>query len=539
MKKGTVFSLTAVTLAMVLLAALLSGCNDPRRRGPGGVQHNPENLNLTGLPIVKEKEIFSILADDPGNPLKTMFPIFEEETNVQLKLFVYSSHVAVERRNILLASGDYPDVISGWLLGNDHIVKLAADGIIIPLEDLIDQYTVNIKEVLDLPGVRAAMTLPDGHIYSVPFVLEEPLALFNPWINVKWLDQLGLPMPQTTEEFKNTLIAFRDRIPPLNGQKIIPFSWRPGQLYLGILAGWFGLNANENLAVIDGQLEITVTRPEYREYLKYLTDLYANGLMDPELFTQDYPTWVAKGKQGLYGVAYCFWPDDFAPMISNDTTVNQWGYEALPVLRAPGVTKPVYRRKNWGLTLFQSQFVITDRATNPITIIRWLDYVYGVEKSLETKYGPLGIRFEKLSDGTYREIDTSSWPDEQKEKYSENNNYIQSLPKYIRPDVKLLPPEGMEPNYEIKKIADALYEPYLETEVIPYVWMDSKTSQRIAALTQPIDYYRNRKVAEWVSGQADIDAEWDAYVAHLERLGIQELLRINRELISGRELVRQ
>jgi putative aldouronate transport system substrate-binding protein len=531
MKKKTAF-FRAIALAAVLTAVFLSGCNS-RNRGGGGVQRNPENLNLTGLPIVKEKETFSILADDSKDLEKTLLPIFEEETNVHLKLFVYPTSVAGERKNILLASGDYPDTIGGWLLGTNEIVKLAADGVLIPLEDLIDNYTVNIKEVLELPNVRRDMTLPDGHIYSVPYLIEEPLVTFNPWINVKWLKQLNLPMPQTTEEFKNTLIAFRDGIPPINGQKIIPFSWDPNQVpSLGILAGWFGLNASGTFAVIDGQVEITVNRPEYRAYLKYLADLYANGLLDHEIFTQDRSTWVAKGRLGLYGAVHCYWPDDFASRITDDLTVNQWDYEALPMLRAPGVEKPVYNRKNWGLSLFQSQFAITDRATNPITIIRWLDYVYGVEKSLETRYGPLGVKFEKLDDGLYREFDTSSWSEEKKEKY--DNNWIHSLPVYLRQGYRktVLPPEGRALEYDIKEFSDAVYEPYLEAEVIPPFWLDLQTSRQIAEISQPIDYYRNQKIAQWISGQADIDAEWDAYVAQLERLKIQELLRINRGLMK-------
>jgi putative aldouronate transport system substrate-binding protein len=525
--KQRLYVLTAALVTAIVFALSLGACAKSQTRG--GVQQNMENLNVTGLPIVKEKESFTMLIDD-DNPEKRLYDRFEAETNVHVNLMVYPHHVAAERKGILIASGDYPDVIAGWIVGSDDILSLAEEGVLVPLEDLIDQYTVNIKEVLDMPGIRERMTLPDGHIYSPPYVIEEPLATFHPWINSKWLKQLGLEMPTTTEEFKNVLIAFRDRIPPVNGQKIIPFSWDPYQLNIGILAGWFGVVAQNFFAIIDGQLEITINRPEFREYLKYLADLYANGLMDPELFTQDKPAWKAKGMQGLYGAAYCYWPDDFAPKVTQDITVNQWDYEPLPVLRGPGVAKPVYKRNCFGTTLFGAQMMITDKATNPITILRWLDYVYEEEKSLETLYGPIGYRFEKLPDGSYREIDTTSWSEAEMEQFKATKaSWTGSLPVYRRPGHKVLPPEGQKPPYDIKAVSDALYEPYLEPEIVSSRWLDRKTSQEMAVISQPIGMLYRQKVAEWVSGQTSIDAEWDDYVAQLEKLGIQKLLQLNRE----------
>jgi putative aldouronate transport system substrate-binding protein len=517
--------------AVLVIGLAFGACSDAQKKSRGS-QQNVDNLNPAGLPIVKQKESFTILVDDSFSPEKTMSEIFERETNVHVNYMVYPTHVAAERKNILIASGDYPDVIAGWLVGANDVITLAAEEAILPLEDLIDTYTVNIKEVLDMPGIRKRMTLPDGHIYSPPYVIEEPMVTFHPWINVKWLKQLGLSMPATTEEFKQVLVAFRDNIPPVRGQKIIPFSWDPNQLNLGVLANWFGLDAHDFFTLINGQIEITINRPEFKEFLIYFSGLYREGLLDPELFTQDKTSWTAKGKQGLYGGAYCYWPDDFAQRITEDITVNQWDYEALPPLRAPGLEKPQFRRSTFGATLFRTQFIITDNAVNPITIIKWLDYVYGEQQSLETKYGPLGLKFEKLPDGRYREIDISSWTEEQKEKYDSNNNFIGSLPKYMRPGNKVLPPEGKIPEYDIKVDSDALYEPYLLQENIPDFWLDRKTAQDLAVIAQPIGYYYRQKIAEWISGQADINAEWDAYAAELDRLGIQNLLKINRELLE-------
>jgi putative aldouronate transport system substrate-binding protein len=340
-------------------------------------------------------------------------------------------------------------------------------------------------------------------------------------------------MPTTTEEFKNTLIAFRDRIPPINGQKIIPFSASPynfsqSPMKIGTLAGWFGVNASDIFAMIDGKLEITVDKPEYREFLKYFADLHANGLIDPELFSQDETTWKSKGKLGLYGVSYAYAPGDFSPNLIEDTTVNRWAFEALPVLRAPGVEKPVYNRGSYGFTIFRTQAVITDNAKNPLTIIRWFDYLYDPVASFESYWGHIGIRFEQLADGTFRETQNGRDPEVMD---SVEPTFFWAMPRFIRPGTEVLPPEGQLPNYDGDKIRDNLYEPYLD-EMIPQAWPDRRASQQIQQLTQAIRYYHDQKVAAWISGQADIDAEWDSYLANLKQLGIDELLSLRRGLIG-------
>ncbi len=40
---------------------------------------------------------------------------------------------------------------------------------LIPLEDLIDQYAPNLKKVMEkYPNIKSSITAPDGHIYALP-----------------------------------------------------------------------------------------------------------------------------------------------------------------------------------------------------------------------------------------------------------------------------------------------------------------------------------------------------------------------------------
>jgi len=533
------FGVGCAAAIAILAAAVTPGC---QKKSESGASRNSDlsNFNATGLPIVKEKESFTILVDENRKveDKKVLLDKFESETNVHLDplLFPYAS--AVERKNILISSGDYPDVIGGWILNDNDIMTMGVkEGVFIPLEELFEKYAPNIMEALNEKGVREAMTLPDGHIYSPPYPIAEPTVTFNPWINEAWLKQVGLPMPETTEDLKNVLIAFRDNISTRDGQRIIPFSGDPVNMNLGQFAGWWGQPAaigNRNgggLAIINGELEITINRNEFKEMIKYSADLYKERLIDPELFTQDQATWKAKGRLGLYGVCVAYGPGDFENALNADVTKPRYNSVTLPVLHAPGVTKPVYRRNGFGMTIFRTQLVITDKAKNPETIVRWIDYIYDPVHSAECQWGLEGVSIEKGPDGEIHEIDRTGWSQEKEDEWTYGIFWFASLPKYLRGG-NLLPPIGRAPEYKYNDVTDAMYEPFLEPEPAPQLWIAAADGQRAADLTTAIENYVKQKMAEWVSGQASVDAEWDAYVAQLDKLGIQELLAIKRKAMK-------
>jgi putative aldouronate transport system substrate-binding protein len=515
---------------------------------------DPNNFNAVGTwPAVKQKSAFTMLIDVDGSKISNANDMvtvqdFEQKTNIQAQISNFPYATATERKNIMIATDDYPDVLAGWIVTGNEVMTWANEGLIIPLEKLIDQYTVNIKAALNLPGVRQSMTLPDGHIYSPPYPIGEPLVTYNPWINRVWLQQLGLKTPTTTEELKQVLIAFRDRIPAVNGQKIIPFTAEPDNFSVGDITGWFGVNAARRganaggFAIINGQIQSTIIKDEYKNAIKYFADLYKEGLVDPELFTQEKAMYTAKSNLKLYGVMFDYGPVAWLPqerpagwvqgMIDSD-------YDPLPVLKGPGVTKPVWRRNGYGVTLFRNQFVITDKAKNPITILRWLDYIYSEQASPETDRGPIGTRFEKIGERTYREIDkkvgVNGWTQEMDDKSAWGNVFPAPMPKFHRnnpslPDnlrTVILPPVGLDPGYDYHAIKDKLYEPYLD-ERIPDLWLSPDVARRVTDIQTAINNYVDQKEAEWVSGQANVDAEWSAYLTQLDRLGLQELLTIKR-----------
>ncbi len=503
------------------------------------------NMYLEGLPIVKEKETFTIFCDESiAEPQKIIYEMLEEETNIHVEVIGLPYEAAKEKLNILLNSGEYPDVIGGWILGDrDILVNGMQEGVFLQLDQMIAEYAPKIEEVLDLKGVRDTMTAPDGHIYTIPYVAAEPLTTFRPWINVEWLEKLGLEMPTTTEEFTEVLRRFKTDDPNGNGiQDEIPFSIDPDNKHIGLMAGYFGVdvtawNQPRYYTLIDGKPVFSGQTEAFKEFMKWFAELSKEGLVDPELFTQDKGAWKAKGNKDLYGCAIAYNSGEFAVKDESpgvDKSKRRTAYDALPVLKSDYTDKPVFHRVSYesgktkrngkpegGVTTFRTQAVITNKAKNPAMILRYYDNLFQPDNGAQATWGPIGIMIEKIGEGEYQYIDKETIPKDVQDKYAWQNMYNQSMPKYVQGSEQPLPAAGVAEEYEENDALIEEYQPYLN-ELFPKLWYSEEDMKRASIIETDIRTYMEKTIAEWATGQKDIDAEWENHLKALNDLGLQE-----------------
>ncbi len=553
MKRKFIKKISIFLSTLIMTQALLTGCSS----GKGSSAQFDENgkpilevdkngkvnglMNAEGLPLVDEKDTYSFsLFVDNSTPLEGQFvwQMLEDQTNVKVDVKQYAYEIAKEKYGLALSSGDYTDVIGGWCLSSTDILTYGVDmRVFIPLEGYFEEFAPNIMELLEMPGVRETMTAPDGHIYAIPYVLDAPKVDFSPFINQKWLDNLGLKMPTNTEELREVLRAFKAQDANGNGNHNdeIPFSSDPNNRKLGYLAGWFGLPvAADGFTMIDGKLEFGANREEYKKMIEYMAGLNAEGLLDPELFTQDLATWKGKGNQDLYGVSIAYGSGDFKQI-----PVGQLpDFKPLPVLSSPDTNEPKWLADSLGVKTLKNQVVITDKAKNPEIIVRWWDNFYEEDNSFQALNGPFGVTSEKLGENHYKVYDRTKLSKEDDEKYSWANMFCQSLPKNTL-EQNITVEHETPPTFDEKKDVDALYEPYFvgndgngNYDVLPSYWVEPEFSSKLSEYSVSITDYINQKTAAWISGQADVNKEWDEYCAQLDKLGLQDYIKIRQEAIG-------
>ena len=544
MKRNLIKKMSIFISTLLITQILLTSCNSNNKTTTNINKNENTKLEVDkdgkvnglmyneGLPIVdKDTYTFSLFVDN-WTPMDNQFVwnMLEEQTNVKVNIQQQPYEIATEKYGLALSSGDYADVIGGWIIPPNDILKYGVDmGVFIPLEKYFEQYAPNIMEILEIPGVRETMTAPDGHIYSIPYIEKAPKVAFNPFINQKWLDNLGLKMPTTTEELREILRAFKTQDANGNGNPNdeIPFTVVPTQKILGRMTGWFGLSLDDNgFTMIDGKLEFGFNREEYKQFIEYMSSLNAEDLLDPEFFTQDKATWKAKGERDLYGVSTAYWSDDFKKIPLGKVP----DFKPLPVLSSPNCDKPVWLADSKGVQILKSQVVITDKAKNPEIIVRWWDNLFEPDNSYQSKNGPFGKTCEKLGENHYKLYDRSKLSAEDSEKYSFDNIFCQSLPKYIPLDV--VEEYETPPLYNEKENTDKVYQPYLLEDVVQDFWVPQEKSAKLSEYQKSINDYVNQKTAAWISGQADINKEWNEYCTQLEKLGLQEYIQIRKEAIG-------
>ena len=213
----------------------------------------------------------------------------------------------------------------------------------------------NLQRVFEqYPEYRTMWTAPDGHIYSFPWIeqlgagKEAIQAIGNiPYINKKWLDYLKLDVPTTTEELEQVLIAFRDNADKLEQEfdiegGVIPMSFiiNNGDQDPAILINGFGEGygaTGDHFAVKDdGTVIYTTVQEGYKEGIQWLHQLVEEKLVDPEAFTQEWSTYVAKGKNHRYGLCFTW---DIANIDNNED------YVMLPALAGPDGLVNIIRQK--------------------------------------------------------------------------------------------------------------------------------------------------------------------------------------------------
>jgi len=500
------------------------------------------------LPITEETYTFTMMIDATKTYDGEFFfyDILEEQTNVHVDLNLVPYEIGLEKLGIMFTTGEYPDVIAGWLLGQSDIINEGMNnGIFIPLEEYFEDCP-NITEVLNIGGVRESMTLPDGHIYTIPYVVGEPEATFKPYINQVWLENLGLEMPTTTEELKEVLIAFRDLDANGNGDPTdeIPFSGDPNNLKLAQFAGWFGIDAFNGgsfpyFTMTDGKLQFAANTDAYREFLEYFADLWAEGLLDPELFTQDSSMAKAKAHDDIVGVFLGYGPGDWCDDFNEDTDadkIEKYGpnyFTYLPVIA--GCENPVWHRNSYGVTLFRTQLALTNNCDEEKAsiICRWVDNLFTNDNSRQSCNGVFGVMIEKVSEGVYRNLDTSSYDAEYRDQQGWGHVFTQSMPRYYHDDVVLAAGSDELPAPTIMDLADEAYGPYLG-EMFKAVWgVDADKTARASQLSTDITNYCNTMMAQFISGEVELsDDNWTKYCAQIEAYGLEELTDLDAESLG-------
>jgi putative aldouronate transport system substrate-binding protein len=404
----------------------------------------------------------------------------------------------------------------------------------------------NLKAVFDAhPEYRTMCEDADGHIWALPWIEQlgsdktaiQTVGNNMPFINQKWLDFLGLPTPTTVDEFEQTLLAFQEHAADLQKEfnidgDIIPMSCIVNDQDPNLLINGFGdgigdVDMGQHIAVNDdGQVVCTATSDGFRKGVEWLHKLYDEGLIDPECFTQDWSTYVAKGKSHRYGV--CFSWD-----VANIDNIND--YVPLAALQAD--TKNVTPQNGSFTSGFdRGRCVVTSVCKNPAFVCAWLDQMYDPFQSPQNNWGTYGedddfdifelsenengdkmLKHAPLGDASpveVREAECVGGP-------------LAVLDEYY--DVYVTCPDDAQ--YRLDWIKDYYTDDMHCKYVYPRVFMSAEDTEKLSAIQTDLVSYFNSSKAEFIR-DGITDDSWNAYLDQVDSYGLDQYLEIYQKYLD-------
>lgn len=238
----------------------------------------------------------------------------------------------------------------------------------------------NLTRILDSnPTYRAMLTASNGAIYSLGSFNNANNSCMTFYINQKWLDEAGLEVPKTLDEFSEVMAAFKAR-----GEDVVPMAGDLGDSPRFIMNAFgFITHAAASLTTIamrNGEPTFVYgDREVFPEYLKVVHDYYEKGYFSPNLFADQ----VAG--------------DETAALKANDLT--GFSQNTSGVINPDDWTSCYFLTSDWNPTsqVYRSYSAVNNQSfsisatCDPAKVerlMKWLDWHFDYDNYILMHYGP-------------------------------------------------------------------------------------------------------------------------------------------------------
>lgn len=557
----------ALVLAIVMLLSLAacagtttSSTASKTESTPSATESKEEATyyNKTGLPICNDEITLTMvsISDYTKDWNKTWFMKWvRENMGINIDTTVYPQETIKSQYALLLTNDDLPDLC--WF--NNLTSKEIDDGYVLSFDQYMeDGLMPNLTAFFEKYPEAKRMATYDGKVYKLGNVRTDPISCTVRFqvINTRWLENVGMEMPETVDDLYQVLKAFKEKDANGNGDPNdeIPLSYTLDTSRIGERGDWnmlgsFGIDTTSQeylLQAKDGKVYLAETTDNYKAYLSYLSKLFKEGLLDNELYTQSDDEYKEKMKNDRLGVsgswlglgAYTLtdtdeevvaaakeyvWTPAFKSDYNDDTNVVLWNYAN------PG------------------SCIASAKTKYPEAIARFVDYWYTEEGAILYNYGIEGETFDyKESECGLKSFDYDAYYEKQGYTAENKGDY---MTQYVRPSNFVTWFQYSPANYAIAQVTDeaelANYKNYkasanaaiIQEGLLKYGTcaaypnvsytsdQESAISEKKAAIQSLIKTYK----CQFITGILDVDAEWDNFQNELKKAGLDDVMKVEQE----------
>lgn len=554
--------LALLLTGIMCIPAMLTGCGNKEAANSGKTEVSSQESQSKGTENTQSEDRTLTVALQARTNITDyednyLTKYLEDKLDIDLDLvLIPRDDYATKLALMLTAQENIPDVmLFDGDFSDQTIYQYGKNGIFLNLTDYVNDPSAmpnfnNIPEE-DKELMLSASTQVDGNVYSCPSFGPSSYNAtpYRYFINQAWLDKLNLPMPTTTEELKEVLIAFRDNDPNGNGIKDeIPV--------YGAQNGYYGVNtlvalmnsfvfygadvANSSLTLSDDGSKVIApyTTEGWKKGLLYMKELYDEGLISPGVFTDDQTQLKAtlNLEPNIVGLVtsgdFNNWQD-----AANNANFAEMKFIA-PFTGPDGICYTPC-----GAYVPNQCVAVSATTTKADLAIKFVDEFYDITTYYISRYGEEGVhwtRDREVLDGishpfmnvpgyekVYIGVLNPTWGKNNNANWAASHHFYRPR-DFVEVDLssgKEYTPESPEHIWGENEI---LYSDKHPEYLLPKLKYTEEEMEKILDIPGNVNTYIRQAMAEFIIGSRDIEKGWDAYLNDLENMGLSTWIEVSQ-----------
>ena len=443
-----------------------------------------------------------------------------ELTGVHLKAATFGTNTpsSKEAHNLMLASGDIPHIVGGDKI-KDMVNEYGPQGAFVPLNDLIEEHAPNIKAFFDkYPDKKSAVQAFDGNNYYIPYLPDGKYGRAY-WMRQDWLDALGLEVPTNVDELYAVLTAFRNDDPNGNGIKDeVPFFARQWPELLRLVTFWDGRSSGSDtyhdFMVADGKVTHGYAGDGYREGIKNIAKWYQEGLIDAEVFTRGSSAREFLLSENLGGMTHDWFASTSGYNVSLKDKVP--GFD-LAVIAPPASISGRQLAEHRRIPVKPDGWAIAHTNPDPVTTIKYFDFWFTEEGRRLANFGVEGEQYDMVDGKPIFKEEFKAQGPINSSLYQVGSQVQRGYFQDFDYEIQWTNPSALK-GIELYDAGD-----YLTDQFLGVAFNEEEQGVYDKKWSQVSDYMLEKQQA-WILGSADVEAEWDDYLATLDKMGFNDVL---------------
>ena len=446
--------------------------------------------------------------------------LLQESTGIDLVF----QHPAVgqerEQFNLLIASRDLPDIIEyDWTSYAGGVQKAVDDGVIIPLNDYMEEYAPNYSKFFeDYPAIAKQVKTDDGTICVFASLSISEYNCQGGFIaRQDWLDELGVESFRTIDEWEEVMLKLIDE-KDLECGIALNFN----NLRDRMIGAW---NISSGYFVDNGVVKYGPMEPEFADFIATMARWYDNGILDPDFAASDTTTLDSYMLEGETAMTFGFAGGTLGGLYTSAEAKGMTDFcpKGVPYPTVTG--EPSYfTNVSWEYRGSQSA-AVTTQCEDIKSAFTVLDYFFSDEGRLAKSFGKEGVSFTFVDgEPIYTDEVTHN---------ADGLSMQQVLAKYTRaayPCVGMIE-TGYHEQYFVRPVQKESvkiwneYKDLAYEKMMPRVSMTTEEASELATMNSLINDYRDEMMVKFIMGQEPLD-NLSKFTEQLKNLGVERAIEI-------------